>query len=46
MHLWADAYERELSEILDLQRALATDIARRINVVARPRDRARGILSR
>ena len=24
MHLWADAYERDVSEILDLQRALAT----------------------
>jgi TolB-like protein/DNA-binding winged helix-turn-helix (wHTH) protein len=43
MHLWADAYERELSEILDLQRALATDIARRINVVVRPRERVRAV---
>jgi TolB-like protein/DNA-binding winged helix-turn-helix (wHTH) protein len=36
MHLWADAYERDVSEILDLQRALATDIARRINVFVKP----------
>jgi TolB-like protein/DNA-binding winged helix-turn-helix (wHTH) protein len=43
MHLWADAYERELSAILDLQRALATDIARRINVVVRPRERVREV---
>lgn len=40
MHLWADAYERDVSEILDLQRALATDIARRINVFVKPLDRA------
>jgi TolB-like protein/DNA-binding winged helix-turn-helix (wHTH) protein/Tfp pilus assembly protein PilF len=41
MHLWADAYDREVSHILDLQRALATDIARRINVVVKPIDRVR-----
>ena len=41
MHLWADAYERDVSEILDLQRTLATDIARRINVFVAPLDRAR-----
>ena len=40
MHLWADAYEREVSHILDLQRSLATDIARRINVFVKPLDRA------
>jgi len=39
MHLWADAYERDVSEILDLQRALASDIARRINVFVKPLDR-------
>ena len=39
MHLWADAYERDVSEILDLQRALANDIARRINVFVKPLDR-------
>ncbi len=41
MHLWADAYERDVSSILDLQRSLATDIARRINVFVKPLDRAR-----
>src|SRR5262245_5079099 len=39
MHLWADAYERDTTEILDLQRALANDIARRINVFVKPLDR-------
>jgi len=39
MHLWADSYEREVSHILDLQRTLATDIARRINVFVKPIDR-------
>ena len=39
MHLWADEYERDVSEILDLQRSLATDIARRINVFVKPLDR-------
>ncbi len=43
MHLWADAYEREVSEILDLQRVLATDIARRINMFMKPLDRARRV---
>jgi TolB-like protein/DNA-binding winged helix-turn-helix (wHTH) protein len=41
MHLWADAYERDVSEILDLQRALATDIARRIDIFLKPLDRGR-----
>ena len=41
MHLWADAYERDVSEILDLQRSLATDIARRINIFLTPLDRGR-----
>lgn len=39
MHLWADEYERDVSEILDLQRVLANDIARRINVFVKPLDR-------
>ena len=38
MHLWAEAYDRDLSEVLDLQSAVATDIARRINVVVTPHD--------
>jgi TolB-like protein/DNA-binding winged helix-turn-helix (wHTH) protein/tetratricopeptide (TPR) repeat protein len=40
MHLWADSYERDVSEILDLQGAVATDIARQINVFLKPPDRA------
>jgi len=43
MHLWANAYEREVSEILDLQRALSTDIARRINVFVKPLDHPRKV---
>jgi len=43
MHLWADAYEREASEILDLQRAVATDIARRIDIFLKPLDRERPV---
>jgi TolB-like protein/DNA-binding winged helix-turn-helix (wHTH) protein/Tfp pilus assembly protein PilF len=38
MHLWAEAYERDLREVLGLQNAVATDIARRINVMVRPLD--------
>ena len=41
MHLWAETYERDVSEILALQRAVATDIARRIDIVVRPLDRPR-----
>jgi TolB-like protein/tetratricopeptide (TPR) repeat protein len=41
MHLWAETYERDVSEVLDLQRTVATDIARRINAVVRPLDRPR-----
>ena len=43
MHLWADSYEREVSQILDLQRTLTTDIARRINIVVKPVDRVRAV---
>ena len=38
MHLWAETHERDVSEVVDLQSAVATDIARRINVVVRPLD--------
>jgi TolB-like protein/DNA-binding winged helix-turn-helix (wHTH) protein/Tfp pilus assembly protein PilF len=41
MHLWAENYERDLSEILALQGEIATDIARRISIVVRPLDQAR-----
>jgi TolB-like protein/DNA-binding winged helix-turn-helix (wHTH) protein len=39
MHLWAHAYERDVREILALQRALATDIARQIDIFLEPIDR-------
>jgi len=41
MHLWAEAYERDVPEVLDLQREVATDIARRIHTLVRPLDRPR-----
>src|SRR5262249_18605520 len=40
-HLWAEAYERSSGEILGLQNEVATDIARRINIIVRPLDQAR-----
>ena len=43
MHLWAESYERDVSEVLDLQSAVATDIARRINAVVKPLDRAQTV---
>ncbi len=43
MHLWAEAYERDLSEVLDLQREVATDIARRINALVKPLDRPHSV---
>jgi TolB-like protein/DNA-binding winged helix-turn-helix (wHTH) protein/Tfp pilus assembly protein PilF len=35
-HLWAESYEQELSEILDLQKNVATDIARQVDIVVKP----------
>src|SRR5262249_21328913 len=32
-HLWAESYEQDLSGILDLQKNVATDIARKVNVM-------------
>lgn len=43
MHLWAEAYERNLSEIVVLQDEVATNIARHINVVTRPLEKARAV---
>jgi len=43
MHLWAESYERDLSEILGLQREVASDIARRINGVVRPLEPTRAV---
>jgi TolB-like protein/DNA-binding winged helix-turn-helix (wHTH) protein/tetratricopeptide (TPR) repeat protein len=36
MHLWAETYDRDLSKVLELQRVVANDIARRIDVVVKP----------
>ena len=41
MHLWAESYERDVSEILDLQGKLATDIAHEVNIMVRPWNRRR-----
>ena len=41
MHLWAEAYERDLSEIVALQDEVATNIARHTNVVTKPLEKAR-----
>ncbi|MBZ5657885.1 MAG: winged helix-turn-helix domain-containing protein [Acidobacteriia bacterium] len=35
-HLWAESYERDMSEVLRLQQEVATDIARRIGSVVKP----------
>jgi len=35
-HLWAESYEQDLSGVLDLQRNVATDIARKVNIMVRP----------
>ncbi|HXC95836.1 MAG TPA: winged helix-turn-helix domain-containing protein [Edaphobacter sp.] len=40
MHLWAEAYERDVSEILTVQNEVATDIARRVSALVRPLGRA------
>lgn len=36
MHLWAEAYEQNMSEALDLQNRVATDIAHKVGIVIRP----------
>ena len=36
MHLWAETYERDMSEILTVQNEVATDIARRVSTVVKP----------
>ena len=43
MHLWAESYERDIGEILDLQSAVATTIARQVNGVVKPLDRPRRV---
>jgi TolB-like protein/DNA-binding winged helix-turn-helix (wHTH) protein len=43
MHLWAEAYERDVSEILAVQNEVATDIARRVSTMVRPLDQAQRV---
>jgi len=43
MHLWADAYEQDISEILGLQRKVATDIAHKVDMGVRPLEQARAV---
>lgn len=43
MHLWADVYEGDANQILELQAKVATDIARKINIVVRPLESARAV---
>jgi TolB-like protein/DNA-binding winged helix-turn-helix (wHTH) protein len=43
MHLWAEAYERDVSEILTVQNEVATDIARRVSAVVRPLGQAQRV---
>ena len=43
MHLWAETYERDLSEILAVQNEVATDIARRVSSVVRPLGQAQRV---
>jgi serine/threonine-protein kinase len=40
-HLWADSYDRDLRDVLELQRELARTIAERIHLRLTPEDRAR-----
>ncbi|MDA2914474.1 tetratricopeptide repeat protein, partial [Acidobacteriia bacterium AH_259_A11_L15] len=40
-HLWAEAYERDLTNILVLQREVAQAIAREINIAVTPEEQAR-----
>lgn len=40
-HLWAESYERDLSDILGLQREVARTIVREVRIKLTPRDQAR-----
>lgn len=40
-HLWSHSYEREYRDILDLQREVAQDIARKIRIAVTPEEEAR-----
>ena len=43
MHLWAEGFERPTGEVLNLQNEVATDIARRVDILVRPLDQARTV---
>jgi len=43
MHLWAEAYEQNVSEVLDLQGRVAKDIANKVNAVIRPLEQVRDV---
>jgi TolB-like protein len=43
MHLWAEAYEQNMSEALDLQSRVATDIAHKVGIVIRPLESAQDV---
>ena len=45
-HLWAHSYERELRDILDLQREVARAIAREIKITLTPKEEARLVSTR
>jgi TolB-like protein/DNA-binding winged helix-turn-helix (wHTH) protein len=43
MHLWAEAYQQNVSETLDLQGKVATDIAHKIDIMVRPLESGRAV---
>ena len=43
MHLWADSFERDISEVLTLQQEVAASIARRIGAVVKPVESTRRV---
>ena len=43
MHLWAEAYQQNISETLDLQGKVATDIAHKIDIMVRPLESGRAV---
>src|SRR5204862_7430540 len=45
-HLWAESYERDLSDILALQKEVAGTIAREIEITVTPREQAQLASSR
>src|SRR5215469_10266832 len=43
MHLWAETYERNVTELLNLQSEVASDIARRVHILVRPLDQVQTV---